>query len=441
MRRRLPLLALLFALGLVAQVFADAAPWRRRRRPDIRSNRRSRSLVLPTDWPAEPTAPDAVDPERFARALNELCGWMPPARPARYTGYILRWAERFEVDPFLLGGLMYRMGRCRPDAEGLGGHGLTLIPRRMYGDYVRRGRYAYFVQKPDGDWEEKALELPDYPFSEHRLRRAEENLYFAAAFLHVWREQHQSLAHAYDQHPHRHYVSHFIWGDRVISDRAEDRVLTDRRRLLQYYGATPPPAPVERLGLSFVPPLDGAPRVISSWLGAERDGGERSHRGIDIESELGEPVRAAAAGRVNFAGVDLPGSRNNRNMEREEIEAVPRDDLGRGGRYVCILHHPPGAADAADEAESEGEDAESEGEDAESGPPRWLRTCYMHLEDVEVEWGDEVEAGQRIGTVGRTGMRRSAPHLHFELHSPEGVLDASEVLDAFLLGRNPDAEE
>jgi murein DD-endopeptidase MepM/ murein hydrolase activator NlpD len=161
-------------------------------------------------------------------------------------------------------------------------------------------------------------------------------------------------------------------------------------------------------GLSLGTPLDGAPRVVSSFPGDERDGGARAHRGIDIEAVLGEPVLAVADGRVNFAGVDLPGQRANRILPPGEIESVPRSELGHGGRYVCILHHPP------------------EG---------WLRTCYMHLEDVEVRAGADVRRGQRIGTVGRTGMRRSAPHLHFELHAPEGVLDGSEALAVLVLGR------
>lgn len=401
---------------VLADAWAQAAPWRRRRRPDLRSNRRSTALVRPEDWPPEPPSPTEIDPDRFARALRQLCGWMPPSRPRRYADFMIASGREFGVDPFLLGALSYRMGRCRPDAETLGGLGLTAIPRRMYADHLRRGEYRYFVYE-GGAWQSRVLTVDRFPFSEHRLRRAEENLYFAAAILRVWQEQEPSLARAYEQAPHRHPVSHFVWGDRVISDRAEDRILTDRRRLLQYYGALARPAPVNRLGLALVPPLDGAPRVVSSWIGAERDGGERRHRGIDVESVLGEPVYAVADGRVNFAGVDLPGSRRNENMTPEEIAAVPRQQLGRGGRYVCILHHPQGEGAAV---------------------PPWVRSCYMHLEDVEVRHGQEVRRGERIGTVGRTGMISSAPHLHFELHSPDGLLDGSEVLSAFLLGRRPE---
>lgn len=387
------------------------APWRRRRRRDLRPSRRSRLLVAPSDWPEEPASPSGdIDAERFARALRQLCGWMPPGRAERYGGWILQYAAQFEVDPFLLGGLVHRMSRCNPRAEELDGVGLTLIPSRMHWDVLRRGTYRYQVHE-GGDWAERTLGLDAFPFNDVRLARPEENLYFAAGLMRVWREQASSIKRSFPQYAHRHYISHWTWGDRVKSDRAEDRILLDRRRLLQYYGAYEVPDPIEREGMAWSPPLDGAPRVVSSWIGAQRDGGARNHRGIDVESVLGEPVRAIADGRVNFSGVDLPGSRNNRNMTPREIEQVPRHTLGRGGRYVCVLHHP------------------------EAG--EWLRSCYMHLEDVEVRWGQEVRAGELLGTVGRTGMLRSAPHLHLELHSPDGLMDPSEVLAGHLIGTNP----
>lgn len=74
---------------------------------------------------------------------------------------------------------------------------------------------------------------------------------------------------------------------------------------------------------------------------------------------------------------------------------------------MCILHRPTG-----------------------EGAAPWLRSCYMHPEDVEVRWGQEVRRGERIGTVGRTGMTSSAPHLHLELHGPDGLMDPSEHLAA-----------
>ncbi|MDH5492757.1 MAG: M23 family metallopeptidase, partial [Myxococcales bacterium] len=318
----------------------------------------------------------------------------------------------FGEDPFLLAALSYRMGRCRPEAEEMNGIGLTSIPRQMYGDQLRRGSYRYWTRE-GGEWREQSVRVDRFPFAGPRLARPEENLYFAAAILSVWRRQHEDVDHAFEQVPHRHHVSHFVWGDRVRSDRAEDRILTDRRRMLQYYGSYAQPAPIVVRGGAMGVPLDGWPRVVSSYLGAERDGGERSHRGIDVESVLGEPVRALAGGRVNFAGVDLPGHRSSENMSNEALMAVPRGDLGAGGRYVCVLH------DAS---------------------PGWLRSCYMHLETVEVSWGQQVARGDRIGTVGRTGMRTSAPHLHLELHAPNELLDPSELLRGHLIGRRPEPE-
>lgn len=409
-------MALVLVGTMVAGVaFADGVPWYRRRRPGIRPSLRSMQLVTPEDWPTEPASPEEIDPERFATALRRLCGWMPRTRPARWTGYILEHAATFDIDPFLLAALAHRMGRCNPTDEHMGGLGLTAIPRRMYADFLRRGAYTYQVLEGE-EWVERTLSVDRFPFSEHQLRRPEPNLYFAAAILNVWRAQHDSLAGAYEQVEHRHWVSHFVWGDRIRNNRAEDRILTDRRRILEYYGAIETPEPIVRSGMAWGPPLDGSPRVISSWIGAARDDGQRRHRGVDVESVLGEPVRAIADGRVNFCGVDLPGHRSNAAMTPSEIEDVPRDDLGAGGRYICILHHPTP-------------------EDGEEGS--WLRSCYMHLEDVEVSHGTEVRRGDLIGTVGRTGMRRSAPHLHLELHGPEGLMDASEMLRGFIIGHRP----
>lgn len=408
--------AVLVAVGLVSVAAADGPPWSPRRVHGMRPNFIATARVAPTDWPEEPASPSQVDPARFGDALEKLCGWMPPGRPLRYADWVLRYAREFDDDPFLLGALIYTrtLGACRPDYEGpYGGVGLTAIRHDLHWRQLRHGVYHYRVLE-DGEWVEREKRMDRYPFGAIRLQRAEENLYFAAALLAMWREQHPSLDRGFEQLPHRHYVSHFVWGDRVRSDRDEDRILTDRRRLLQYYGAIGAAPPLHRLGLDLGSPLDGAPRVISSGLGSERDGGERSHRGIDIESLPGEPVHVVADGRVIFAGVDLPGRQHNRQLTRDEYGELPRSEMGRGGRYVCVLHS------------------------GDEGP---VRSCYMHMETVEVEAGDELRRGDVIGSVGRTGMRSSAAHLHFELHGEDRLLDPAEVMRGLVIGDpDPDAE-
>ena len=63
---------------------------------------------------------------------------------------------------------------------------------------------------------------------------AEPNIYFASALLAMWRDQHETLDEEFTQESHRHWVSHFVWGDAVRSDWEEDRLFADRRRLLEY---------------------------------------------------------------------------------------------------------------------------------------------------------------------------------------------------------------
>ncbi|MDD9938861.1 MAG: M23 family metallopeptidase [Myxococcales bacterium] len=405
-------LALLFlALLLFA---AQRPPWRARKRPDIKPNHLAAERVKPGDWAAEPPSPASIDPERFARAIKQICGWMPPSRPGKYAGWILEYGGEFDVDPFLLAALVYRESRCRSDKEELGGLGLTLLAPRMFRDGYRKRVYRYKVKQGD-TWVEREKALPRYPFARAAILRAQSNLYLTAGLLSVLKEQHASVDEAFTQVPHRHYVSHWVWGDRVRSARAEDRILTDRRRLLQYYGAQPMPEPLRWQGLLLGSPLDGAPRVVSSGLGFGRDGGRRSHRGIDVESEFGEPVRAIADGKVVFSGVDLPGRQSNVQLSPEHTNAFTRSELGRGGRYLCLRH-------------------------ARDGAPS-LRTCYMHLETVEVTHGDVVQRGQRIGTVGRTGMKRSSPHLHLETHLPKELLDPLELLRGHVIGEPVEFEE
>jgi murein DD-endopeptidase MepM/ murein hydrolase activator NlpD len=106
--------------------------------------------------------------------------------------------------------------------------------------------------------------------------------------------------------------------------------------------------------------------------------------------------------------VDLPGQRNHEQFSIAETNGYDRKGMGHGGRYVCVQHTP-----------------------SDGG---FLRSCYMHLETVAVAYGQRVKRGDLVGTVGRTGMLRSAPHLHLELLGPEGLHDPAEVLRGHLIG-------
>ena len=404
-------LLVLFSIPLMGN---ERPPWLARRRPHPRPNRLAQARVALADWPDEPRTPERIDRDRFARAIRSICGWMPPGRATRYAGWILESAEAFDVDPFLVAALVYREGRCRYDAENGdrgSGIGLTLIDTRMYWENIRgnRGTLTYQVREDDA-WAPRERTVDRFPFNGPRLRVPESNIYFASALLGMWKDQHETLDETFEGEPHRHFVSHFVWGDRVRSDRQEDRILTERRRLLEYYGEPENVAPVVWGGVTFGCPLNGCPRVITSYLGSEREDGARHHRGVDLESLPGEGVRAVADGLVVFAGVDLPGAQTNQQLSSmEEFEAIPRDRLSAGGRYVCVRHRREGDL------------------------PN-VRSCYMHLEEVRVSYGDTVSRGDVLGTVGRTGMQRSAAHLHLELHT-DRLQDPSEILYGLLLGQ------
>lgn len=101
---------------------------------------------------------------------------------------------------------------------------------------------------------------------------------------------------------------------------------------------------------------------ITSGYGNRRDpftGRTTFHAGIDIAGKTGDPVFAAGDGTVDETGSDPTR-----------------------GRYIVIAHRNK------------------------------LRSLYLHLQDIEVEAGDEVKRGTRIGTLGSSG-RSTGPHLHF----------------------------
>jgi murein DD-endopeptidase MepM/ murein hydrolase activator NlpD len=403
------LVSLFLASSAASGVSVDSIPWRERARPSVTPSPEASLRARVDNWPDEPESPSTVERPRFEHALREVCQ-TPPKTTSTLAGHILDSAREFGVDPFLLGAIAHRMSRCRADKEDMGGRGLTLLPKEFFHGHVRDGAYRYHIGKP-GSFMERRLPMPRFKYGPNKLFRAAENVYFTAAYLRVLEDQHDTLDRVFEQVPHRHHVSHLVWGDSVRGDRAEDRVLTDRRRMLEHYGAHRGPSPVVKSGLELGPPLEGSPRVVSSFPGADRDGGKRRHRGIDLESVRGEPVLAIAAGVVTFSGVDYPGTGTAKSMPKATANRVPARRMGKGGRFVCIRHH-------------------GEGEDVYS-------SCSMHLDKIFVDVGARVARGERIGTVGRSGIRVSAPHLHLEVMKNGRRFDGSELLEDFLVRHPP----
>jgi murein DD-endopeptidase MepM/ murein hydrolase activator NlpD len=106
-------------------------------------------------------------------------------------------------------------------------------------------------------------------------------------------------------------------------------------------------------------------RAIQSGFGAERDGGARAHRGIDIFAARGTDALAAVDGWVTRV-----------------------DATRRGGNVVWLT---PVFGD--------------------------LRLYYAHLDTQLVQVGQFVRRGDVIGTVGNTGNAATTPpHLHFGVY-------------------------
>lgn len=112
-----------------------------------------------------------------------------------------------------------------------------------------------------------------------------------------------------------------------------------------------------------------APDPVTSEFGPRWG---RLHTGLDIDGHTGDPVTAAAGGRVVAAEHD-----------------------GAYGLTVVIRH----AAPFAD-----------------------LSTAYAHLSASTVAPGDRVVRGQRIGAIGTTG-NAVGDHLHFEVRRGDEALD------------------
>jgi murein DD-endopeptidase MepM/ murein hydrolase activator NlpD len=132
------------------------------------------------------------------------------------------------------------------------------------------------------------------------------------------------------------------------------------------------------------PVLGRDTRAIRSQFGASRDGGRRSHHGVDIFAPRGTPVVAASRGRVSWVG----SSR-------------------LGGRVVWLREREMGYA-----------------------------LYYAHLDSQAVRRGTVVAPGDTLGFVGNSGNARTTPpHLHFGIY-----LRGTGPVDPFPFLHRPEEE-
>jgi murein DD-endopeptidase MepM/ murein hydrolase activator NlpD len=340
----------------------------------------------PSGWPAEPpvlTGP--LDAARFDAAVVALCGEVAPEAGLPEIARLVREAgAETRADAFLLAALVYRESRCRAGLVTATGIGLLQIQPKMFARGAR-------------------LPFPREALDHDRLLDPAANLRVGAALLEMWSAAHAALDAASGSTPHRSAVAHFVWGDRVWSATAEDRTLVARRRLLELYAGARLVVRPSPLGLDIVSPLEGGTRLGTSGPGADRDGGERAHRGLDVDATVGEPVRAVADGIVQFAGMDLPGQVPARALLPHQLRRFRARTMGPGGFFVRVLH--------------------TDG----------IRSGYFHLTGFRVVAGQTVKAGDVIGTVGRTGIKVSGSHLHFEVHRDGELQDPVAFLASFVL--------
>ena len=361
---------------------APDPPWRPRIRAPHEGLEKGYGLIDPKAMPAEPIGPAEVSAEQLAKGLAILCYRLSDKQAKRYAGWITQYSREFGVDPLIIAALIRRQSACSNETpKARSGFGLARLSHDVHERYLRDGSYHFYVLQ-NRAWVERERLVDRFRFSAKTLAKPEANIYFAAAILSVYAEQDHDLDRAFSQVPHRHAVSHLLWGDQVRGTEGEERILRDRRRLIEYITGQRP-APKNRYrGMALHCPLDGAPRKITSDYFSTR--GRRRHKSLDFYSHVGEPVRAMAEGVVRFAGYQ-PRRGRGRAVHPKYSKNIRRSKMGIGGRFVIITH------------------------------PKGLESGYFHLKDFSVVAGQRVKAGQQIGRVGRSGILYTRPHLHFEI--------------------------
>lgn len=125
-------------------------------------------------------------------------------------------------------------------------------------------------------------------------------------------------------------------------------------------------------GPSLAFPVPGTHARIGSFWGDNRDGGNRSHEGIDIFGKFRTPVVAVAKGTIT--------STRQNNL---------------GGKVVFLR--------------------------PDKKP---YNIYYAHLDEQLVTEGQQVNMGDTLGLMGNTGNARNTPtHLHFGIYTSGGAVD------------------
>ncbi len=113
------------------------------------------------------------------------------------------------------------------------------------------------------------------------------------------------------------------------------------------------------IGLALIKPVLG---IVSSRFGSNDSFRSHTHRGLDIAAPKGTPIKAAASGKVTYAGNARDGY----------------------GNYVVISHG------------------------------NGVQTLYAHCSKLLVSKGQQVSQGEVIAKVGSTG-NSTGNHLHLEV--------------------------